>query len=526
MHYQEINKFLEEQNHSIEVLYKPILFHHWMSATTGEKEWAEKHEKSLSDYYAHFADSTALQKVNTFREDESINPIQKRQLDDLFNKMVKSQLDNSMREETLKLEKEISHVFNTFRPKMDGKEVSNNDILAILKKSRDEEERKNAWLASKQVGKEIETNLLELVKKRNRDAKELGFDNYFEMCLSTQEVNSKELVTLFKELKFLSDEPFRLVKNEIDEEIANKLNIRQEDIRPWHYVDPFFQEAPPVKGVDLDKFYKDKDLEDIACRTFDAMGIDVKDILNKSDLYPRDKKNPFGFCTNIDRSGDVRILVNLDESVFWATALLHELGHASYFKYINTELPFLLRFHSHTLTTEAIALFFGRMTKTLEWQKQFLSLKEEDMVEEIPAIKKMLQRQMLVSARWMVTFTLFEKEIYENPLQDLNKKWWELVNEIQFVHPPEDTSYPDWAAKMHFSLAPVSYQDYLLGELTASQLQHFIQNNISADLFTPQVGKFLKEQFFHYGASLHWNDKIKKATGEFLNPSYFVKEFL
>ena len=137
----------------------------------------------------------------------------------------------------------------------------------------------------------------------------------------------------------------------------------------------------------------------------------------------------------------------------------------------------------------------------------------------------MLQRQMLVFARWIITFVYFEKELYENPDQDLNKLWWSIVEEVQFINPPEDTSYPDWASKMHFSLAPVSYQDYLLGELTASQLQNYIENNISSDLFKPEVGIYLKDNSFKYGGSLHWNEKVKKATREYLNPVYFITQF-
>ena len=523
---QIIDDFLIEQNEKIKSLYKPVTLSNWMAATTGEKEWSEKHEKALSEYFANFSNPDVFKKLIALREEEHLNPIQRRQLDDLYNKMIKNQIDQSETAKTLELEKDISQIFNTYRPVLDDKEVINNGLLDILKNSQNNEERKNAWLASKQVGKKIEKKLLELVHKRNKDAQALGFDNFFQMSYATQELDIDFVFDTFQHLKNLSDEPFRKIKAEIDQERAEKLNVKVEELRPWHYVDPFFQEAPPVSGIDLDVFYKGKDLENIVSQTFQLMGLEMEDILQGSDLYPRKDKNPFGFCTNIDRNGDIRVLVNLDESVFWTTALLHEFGHAAYFKYIDRSLPFILRFHSHSLTTEAIALFFGRMNKTLAWQLRFLGLKEEQLEEAIPAIQKMLQRQMLVSARWMMTFTFFERELYENPNQDLNNLWWKLVQEIQFVHPPEDTSYPDWAAKMHFSLAPATYQDYLLGELTASQLHNYIEKHISSDLFKPEVGSYLIESFFKHGSSLHWNEKIKSATGEYLNPEYFIKQFL
>ncbi|WP_077618435.1 M3 family metallopeptidase [Litchfieldia sinesaloumensis] len=526
MNQPNIDEFLHEQNRNMEALYKPVLLNHWMAATTGEKVWSEKHEVALNQYFENFSDTNTFQKVVSLKEDNTLSATEKRQIDDLYNKMITNQLDRNIRQQTLQLENEISQTFTTYRPMLKGEEVSNNDLLQILQKSKDDSEQKEAWLATKQVGKKIEETLLKLVIKRNEDARALGFSNFYEMSFKTQELDIDTVFRTFQELVDLSDESYLKVKNEIDEERAEFCGIKVEDLRPWHYVDPFFQEAPPVSGLDLDTFYEGKDLEDIAKNTFETIGLDVEDILRNSDLYPRENKNPFGFCTNIDRKGNIRILVNLNSSTYWATALLHELGHAVYYKYIDKELPFILRFQSHTITTEAIALFFGRQTKMVEWQQRFLGLNEKQVSELKPAMDKMLTRQMVVAARWIITFAFFERELYENPHQDLNKLWWDLVKKIQCMNPPEDTSHPDWASKMHFSLAPVSYQNYLLGELMASQLHHFIDKYVSNDLYHPKVGDYLKNEFFNSGATLQSNEKIKSATGEYLNPVYFVRQFL
>lgn len=523
---ENIKKFLNEENNKMKALYQPVLLSNWKAATTGEKIWSKNHEQALSDYFKNFSVPERFEQVKLYRQNQSISPLQKRQLDDLYHKMITNQLDETMRRQTLTLERDISHIFNTFRPTYRAKKVSNNDLLDILKNSKDSSERKKAWLASKQVGKKIEGTLLQLVDRRNKNAQSLGFDNFYHMSFAAQELDIDHVFGIFKQLKQLSDKPFRRVKHDIDQEITRQSNRLTHEIRPWHYTDPFFQEAPPVDGINFDQFYKDKNLENIARLTFQSMGLSVDDILERSDLYPREHKNPFGFCTNIDREGDIRILINMNKSLFWMTALLHELGHAVYFKYINRDLPFLLRFHSHTLTTEAIALLFGRMNKTWEWYQRFLQLDSDQLQDMMPSITKMLQRQMLVSMRWILTFSYFERELYERPEQNLNQRWWELVEDIQFVNPPELTIYPDWAAKMHFSLAPVSYQNYLLGELTASQLQAYIEHNISEDMFSPIVGTYLKEKFFSVGNCKHWNVKIKSATDEYLNPVYFVNQFL
>jgi oligoendopeptidase F len=525
---QTVEAFLNEQNQRIQTLYKRSAYTNWMAATTGEQKWSEQNEQALQAYFGFFADQKRFESVRTYadhsRADRDL--LTARQLDDLYNNMISHQLDADSLAETLAMEKELKQIFNTFRPTLGGKRVTNNDILNILKTSTDTRERKEAWYASKQIGGVIEDQLLQLVRKRNADARALGFDNFYQMKMSVQELDEDEVFQIIDRLKMLSDDAFGQMKAEIDAEAAQKMGISTEELRPWHYEDPFFQEAPVVRGVDLDQYYNGKDLEQITAATFKQMDVDIADLLPRSDLYPRENKNPFGFCTDLDREGDSRVLANIDESHYWMTVMLHEFGHAAYFKYVDRNLPFILRRYAHTLTTEAIAMFFGRMNKYPHWVERFLGLDKGVVRELSPALQKMLQRQMLVSVRWMIAFVYFERELYENPEQDVNHIWWEIVQRIQYVTPPEDTGQPDWASKMHFSLAPVYYQNYLLGELTASQLMDHIQQHVSEDLFSPAVGAFLREQFLRPGAKWHWKEKIQLATGKPLHPQYFVEQFV
>ena len=39
----------------------------------------------------------------------------------------------------------------------------------------------------------------------------------------------------------------------------------------------------------------------------------------------------------------------------------------------------------------------------------------------------MLRNQLLIFSRWCQVMLRFEKELYGNPNQDLNKLWWDLV---------------------------------------------------------------------------------------------------
>src|SRR5437016_2373249 len=126
----------------------------------------------------------------------------------------------------------------------------------------------------------------------------------------------------------------------------------------------------------------------------------------------------------------------------------------------------------------------------------------------------------------------FEKGMYENPDQDLNRLWWDLAEKYQKVKRPAGRSAPDYASKIHIVSAPVYYHNYMLGQLFASQVHHTIAREVlkvppNSALYVgrPEVGNFMKQRIFSQGKLLPWNDLTKFATGEELNPKAFAEDF-
>src|SRR5262249_41676817 len=197
------------------------------------------------------------------------------------------------------------------------------------------------------------------------------------------------------------------------------------------------------------------------------------DLLSRADLYERDGKSQHAFCLDIDRSGDVRVLCNVQKNERWMSTMLHEFGHAIYDKFHDGSLPFLLRTPAHILTTEAIAMLNGRMHKNPDWLVKIGGLSPADAAKVSAPAWKVLRSEMLIFLRWAITLVRFERELYRDPEQDLNRLWWEYVERFQKITPPPGRDRADWASKVHLASSPVYYQNYVLGELMASQiLQH------------------------------------------------------
>ena len=302
---------------------------------------------------------------------------------------------------------------------------------------------------------------------------------------------------------------------------------------PWHYQNRFFQEPPAIYSIDLDKYYKDRNIETLTTDYYSSIGLDISDMIGKSDLYEKPGKNQHAYCIDIDNLGDVRVLCNIKPNQNWMGTMLHEFGHANYDKYIDQQLPFALRNPAHTFTTEAIAMFFGRMSSNAHFLVDMKLTDTADANKVAAEGFKVLRLEQLTFSRWAQVMYRFEKALYADSDQDLNTLWWDLVEKYQLIRRPVNRNQPDWASKIHIATSPCYYHNYLLGELLASQFNHYITASVlKSDNFgqsyygKKEVGDYLKENVFEPGARYSWNEMIEKATGEKLTAKYYAEQFV
>ncbi len=530
---KEFARFLESHLERVKPLLREVNLAYWNATISGRPTDFERSAQLQVELQRVYSDGGDFDKIHRWKDDPSIvDEIDRRQIDLLYRTYLRNQVDPPLNERITKLQSKIENLFNVFRANINGKEATSNDIRLILKESSDVVLRQKAWEAGKQVGAVVRDDMLTLVRLRNEAARSLGYDNYYSMSMELSEQNEEEIVRLFGELEELTREPFKIMKEEVDGRLASRFGIDPGEIRPWHYEDPFFQEAPRVYDVELDSYYADAEILELVTRFYNGIGLEVDEILSRSDLYEKPGKDQHAFCTDIDRSGDIRILANIKNDEMWTGTLLHELGHAVHDRYIDPGLPFLLRQEAHILTTEAIAMLFGRLSKDPDWIKDMTGITEAEKERIAEDLVRSLRLHQMVFARWSQVMLHFERQLYIDPEQNLDQRWWDLVQKYQMLTRPEDLDVPHWAAKTHIVSAPVYYHNYLLGELLASQLGHYIRKHILPPGAAPSfcehapVGSYLKERFFAPGARYRWDELIRKATGDDLSPKYFVREFV
>ncbi|MBU4273745.1 MAG: M2 family metallopeptidase [Planctomycetes bacterium] len=528
----------------------------WTASLTGKEEDFRKKQAAEEKLDLCLANPQRFAELKAIRQSGVSDPLLARQIDVLYRKYLSRQIPPELLKNILAKENEAQRAFNVFRPTLDGKEVTNNDLRRILIESRDSDELRAAWEAGKKVGPVVLADLKELVALRNQAARQLGFSDYYAVRLFLGEQDRKQLIKLFDELDELTRGPFHEAKLEMDAALAEHYGITVDELRPWHYHDPFFQEAPATPGALPESVYKSLDAVEVCRKFYEGIGLPVDDVLARSDLYEKPGKNPHAFATDIDRSGDVRIFENVVPGREWLTTTMHELGHAAYSKNIGrgkgvrnrlceapsgpfrqtvpdtfSALPYVLRSDAHPLCTEGVAMMFDRFPLNVDWLRA--------MGADVPnperyraAAAKLRRNRLLVFARWAQVMFRFETALYADPDQDLDRLWWDLVEKYQEIKRPEGRDEPDFAAKYHIVGAPAYYHNYMLGEMFASQVHHALIDSVlpgtnpagAIYVGNKAVGEFLIRRVFAPGLTLNWNELTRHATGAELSPKAFAED--
>lgn len=341
----------------------------WRLATTGTEEAQKDLVRTGMEYNRLFADEGEYELVKGWYErwQDLESSLLRRQVEVLYKTFAGRQGDEETLRRIEELEAEANAIYSNHRGLVGNSEVSENEVREVLRTSNDSTLRRQTWEASKSVGRKVEGVVRELARLRNHLARQMGYEDHHARSLDLQEIDVTELDHLMNELESATREPYHELKAGLDADLKRRFEI--EKVLPWHLSDPFFQSckqdaaALPLPGsrgrpggapgagdggqvaggsagaateLDLDRFFRDKDLEALTRKTYDNMGLEMRDVLARSDLYERAGKDQHAFCLRVGRSYpyDVRVLANVRHDSYWMDTMLHEFGHAVYDKNI------------------------------------------------------------------------------------------------------------------------------------------------------------------------------------------------
>ena len=241
-------RFVEHYNATVRPLEVEAARAFWDANVTGKEEDFRKKQEAEEKLELRLSDPAEFAELKAIKQGGVSDPLLTREVTVLYLEYLAKQVDPALLKEMLAKSNAVERAFNVFRPEVDGKKLTDNDVRRILRKSRDSAERRAAWEAGKKVGPVVVGDLMQLVALRNEAARKLGFQNYHVLQLYCSEQSPQQLLALFDRLDELTRGPFHEAKAEMDAALAQSYGISPSELRPWHYHDPFFQEVPGRAG--------------------------------------------------------------------------------------------------------------------------------------------------------------------------------------------------------------------------------------------------------------------------------------
>jgi peptidyl-dipeptidase A len=217
----------------------------WNLATTGTEEAQEELVRAGKVYNRLFADKDEYEKVRGWYEEQGFleSPLLRRQVEVLYRTFAGRQGDEETLDRIEELEARANAIYGNHRGVVGGREVGENEIREILRRSDDGSLRREAWEASKTVGREVEETVRDLARLRNRLAREAGYPDHYHRSLDLQEIDAAELDRTMSELESATDAPFRKLKENLDAKLEERFGVKA--VMPWHLSDPRFRAGHP-----------------------------------------------------------------------------------------------------------------------------------------------------------------------------------------------------------------------------------------------------------------------------------------
>jgi peptidyl-dipeptidase A len=453
----------------------------------------------------------------------------------------------------IKIEKELIEKLYGFNFKIDSKPTTTNEIDDILNNSSDLRKRLKVWNESKEVGKGLKTGVAEARDLRNKAVQALGYKDYFSYMVSDYNMSTQELKEVTKKMIIDAWPLYRELHTWARYELAKKYKQPVPEFIPAHWLtNRWGQDWKGIikaEGLNIDSALKKKTAEWIVKEGelfYISLGFDElpASFYEKSSLYPLPegagyKKNNHASAWHMNLEHDIRSLMSVEPNTEWWQTALHELGHVYYFiSYTNPDVPIILRDGANRGFHEAIGSQIGLAAMQKPFLKSFGLLPEDTSQAGANDTLALLSEALdyIVFIPWSAgVMTEFEYELYSNnlPVDQYNKKWWELVKKFQGIVPPSvrGEEYCDAASKTHIVDDPAGYYDYAISNLLLFQFHEHIAKNIlnqdphATNYFgNKEVGKFLKD-LMHPGATIDWREHLKNTIGSEMSAKAMVNYF-
>ncbi len=511
---------------------------------------SNKAQQAIADFTGN---AENIKQVQHFLEhQDKLTELQVKQLKVMLYKAANNpQTVKELVNERIKAETQQTEKLFGFDFKINNKSVSANEIDERMATEKNLVLRQKTWEASKEVGKGLKEGLVKLRELRNKTVQGLGYKNYFEYQVADYGMTSQEMIDMLKKFNRELYPLYRELHTYARYEFAKKYGAQEvPDLIPAHWLPnrwgQDWSSLVDIKGINLDSTLKTKNAEWIvkqAERFYMSLGFPElpKVFWEKSDLYPAPpnanyKKNNHASAWPMDNDKDVRSLMSVIPTSEWYETVSHELGHIYYYlTYANPEVPALLRDGANRAYHEALGSMMGMAAMQKPFLENLNMIPKNTKTDEMRILLKEALNYVVFIPFSTGTMSMFEHDLYaaDLPVNEFNKRWWELAASYQGIAPPgiRGEEYCDAATKTHINDDAAQYYDYALSYILLFQFHDHIAKEIlhqdphATNYYNnKEVGKFIID-IMKPGASKDWRVLLKEKTGSELSAKAMLEYF-
>ena len=384
----------------------------------------------------------------------------------LYLQYLEKQVDPALLKQITAKANAVEKAFNVYRAKVDGKEMTDSEVRKVLKESKNSDRRQAVWEASKGVGAVVAGGPEATREAPQRGGRQARLQELPRPATLSQRAGRRRAFSSCSTTWIeLTREPFRAAKAEIDEKLAGQL--RHQPGGPDAVALPrsvFSGVAGRIRGRPRRTVQERRHPEACAgdstpasaCRSTTCSAAAIS---TRSRARARTPSAP----TSTARA----TCACWPTSCPTSTGCRHDAARAG---------PLGLQQQEHS--ADAALCLAGRGPHPHHRRRGHdvrAVFQESRLVGEngaegsrIPRrstrpAAKVQRNELLIFSRWCQVMLRFEKAMYENPDQDLNRLWWDLVEKYQMVKRPAGRNAPDYGSKIHIVSAPVYYHNYMMG---------------------------------------------------------------
>jgi len=385
--------------------------------------------------------------------------------------------------------REIADLYMSWRPTLDGDDLSYTRMTAILRGEPDRGLRQRAWESVAALGALLDAPTREMFYLRNDAARALGHATYGDLRLKIDGVTREWLTGLVHQMETTTGPEYASYLRSQ----ADAAGI--EAVEPWDV--QYLYDRDPWPRAEL--FPADR-LIDNTLNCAEALCLPARELGIRIFWYD----SPYGGEWTRITQDDLRILTNRGDGLIYYHTAYHEYGHALH-DWHNHQ-PYSLRRES-SMFSEGMAQLWALFVHYPSWLRR--SGVPDD---EIARYRRTRRLPWMYRHRRICTDVLAELAVWDDPSANLDEVYGRTTARFLgcAAWPRPFAATPRWVRAMQM-------QSYFIADLISTQTHAYLRRTFPPVFGRPEVVAHLRKHYWEPGNSVAWLEKVRRCTGRALS---------